>query len=121
MKYIKNLQKYRVEISPLKFNGRVLVDGAEKANVLNNQFYSVFTNEDLTNLPPVDLHPSISLPDISFSIDGIVNLLQGLDNNKSPIPDGIPAIVLKMCAWRLLQFATDLYTIFVHFHNYKIP
>ena len=37
-KCIKNLRKDCVGVSPLKLNGRVLVDGAEKADALNNQF-----------------------------------------------------------------------------------
>ena len=109
-KYVKNLRKDRVGVSPLKVNGKVLdLDGAEKADALNNQFYSVFTNGDLTNLPLADLEPHTSMSDISFSIDGIVNLLQCLDVNKSPGPDGIPPVVLKTCA---LEFAPILQVIF---------
>ena len=76
---VKNLKKDHVWVSPLKLNGKVLVDGAERADALNNQFYSVFTNEDLTDFPTADLNSHISIPNISFSIDGIANLLQGLD------------------------------------------
>ena len=79
----KNLWKDCVGVSPLKLSGKVLVDGAEKADALNSQFYSLFTNEDLTNLPPADSEPYISMSDISFSIDGIANLLQSLDASKS--------------------------------------
>jgi len=81
--YIKNLWKDCVGVSPLKLNGKVLVDGAEKADALNSQFYSLFTNEDLTNLPPADSEPFISMSYISFSIGGIANLLQSLDASKS--------------------------------------
>jgi len=80
---------------------KILIDGAEKANALNNQFYSVFTNEDLANLPQAAVHSHISVPNISFSIEGITNLLKDLDANKPPGPDGIPAAVLKACASKI--------------------
>ena len=48
-KYVKNLRKDRVGVSPLKLDGKVLVGGAEKADALNNQFYSVFTNINNNN------------------------------------------------------------------------
>ena len=35
-------------------NGRVITDSLEKAEVLNNQFYSVFTDEDFVNIPQAD-------------------------------------------------------------------
>ena len=50
------------------------------------------------------------MPDISFSIDGIVNLLQGFDSNKSPEPDGIPAIVHKMCALEIAPILQITFT-----------
>ena len=91
-KYVKNLRKDRVGVSPLRLDGKILIDGAEKANALNNQFYSV------TNLPQAAEHPHIAVPNISFSTEGIINLLQDLESNKSPGPDGIPAAVLKASA-----------------------
>jgi len=68
----------------------------------------------LAMLPPDELHPSISLPDVSFSIDGIVNLLQGLDGNKSPGLDGIPANVLKTCALEIAPILQVIFTVFNH-------
>jgi len=58
-KYVKNLRKDCVGVSPLKLDGKILI---EKANALNNQFYSVFTNEDLTNLPQAGMHPFSTSP-----------------------------------------------------------
>ena len=74
-------------------NGTVITDSLEKAEVLNMQFYSVFTDEDLTNIPQVQLEYPI-MPEISCSISGVRNLLN-LETNKSPGPDSIPTILLK--------------------------
>ena len=74
-KFVKNLRKDRVGVSTLKLDDKILGDGTEKANTtLNNQFYSVFTNEDLTNLPQATMHSHISVPNISFSTEGITTL-----------------------------------------------
>ena len=108
-KYVKSLRKDRVGVSPLKIDGKDIINGAEKADMLNNQFYSVFTNEDLTNFPPTYSEPFTSMPNISFTTDGILNLLQNLDVNKSSGPDEIPAIILKNCA---LEIAPILQVIF---------
>ena len=94
-------------VSPLKLDDKILVNGVEKAN---NQFYSVLTNEDLTYLPQAAVHSHISVPNISFSTEGITNLLQDLDANKSPGPDGIPAAVLKACASEIAPILQVIFT-----------
>ena len=97
-------------VSPLKLDDKILVNGVEKANAPNNQFYSVFTNEDLTNLPQAAVHSHISVPNISFSTEGITNLLKDLDANKSPGPDGIPAAVLKACVSEIAPILQVIFT-----------
>ena len=79
-------------------NGKVITDSLEKAEALNNQFYSVFTDEDLFDLPQLDLLEYPMMPEISFSISGIHSLLLNLDSNKSPGPDSMTTIFLKKCA-----------------------
>ena len=63
-------------------NGKVITDSLEKAEALNNQFYSVFTDEDLFDLPQLDQLEHPMMPEISFSISGIHSLLLNLDSNK---------------------------------------
>jgi hypothetical protein len=50
--YIKSLNKDTTGISPLKDKGILHTDSKSKADILSNQFQSVFTNENLTTLPP---------------------------------------------------------------------
>ena len=45
---IKSRKTESVGIAPLKKNGLVFSQSKDKANILNNQFSSVFTQEDLT-------------------------------------------------------------------------
>ena len=79
-------------------NGKVITDSLEEAEALNNQFYSVFTDEDLFDLPQLDQLEHPMMPEISFSISGIHSLLLNLDSNKSPGPDSMTTIFLKRCA-----------------------
>jgi len=88
---------------PLKLpNNVTITDSKGKSNEFNKFFQSVFTAEDLTNLPnnvnfvanPAEMTP------ITIDRQGIVNLLNNLDCSKAAGPDGISA--------RLLQLAPDV-------------
>ena len=52
------------EISTLTMNGQCISDTKSKATVLNNYFKSIFTKENLTQIPPMANFGS-SLPCIS--------------------------------------------------------
>ena len=43
------------------------------------------------------------MPDITFNVEGIYNLLNSLDINKAPGPDEIPSRILKHCAIEVVQ------------------
>ena len=60
-----------------------------KASILNNQFQSVFTTEDLSNVPQLDYSVYPSIQDLDFSTHGIQLLLERLDPTKAPGPDHI--------------------------------
>ena len=53
METYKSLRRDHVGVSTLVTNGKTITDGLEKAEVLNDQFYDVFTDY-LTNIPKVD-------------------------------------------------------------------
>ena len=79
------------------YNGQVSSTGQDKADVLNEQFSSVFT---LESEPIPSLGPSSypDMPPIVIATPGVHKLLRQLDPKKASGSDGIPAIVLKMCA-----------------------
>jgi len=110
-KYIKSLRKDHVGVSTLSSDGKQVTDSFDKAELLNNQFHSVFTNENLTDIPTVESssHPS-PMPDISISTEGIFKLLSELDTNKSPGPDEIPSVVLKHCAAEIAPILQIIFT-----------
>jgi len=84
-------------------NGEAVTD-KEKADLLNNVFYSVYTTEDrntITNNPRHDDSVLHLLEDVQFSEDDVTQLLLQLNICKSPGPDNIHPRVLKECAKEL--------------------
>ena len=93
--YMKSLQKDSTGIPCLKTNGHMVTDNLSKAKILNAQFQSVFTIEDLTTFPKKGPSQYPSIPDVTITSNGIAQLLSGLDVHKAPGPDSIGPLVLK--------------------------
>ena len=58
-RYIKSKRQDGNDVSPLKENGQLHSDSRRKAEILNNQFCSVFTLEDAKNIPKLPGSPII--------------------------------------------------------------
>ena len=87
-KHIKTLRK--LKINPhLRLNNELIT---EKADALNNQFYSIFTDKNLSDIPEsTDNKVSSTIPLITFSVEHQLNLL---NTQKASGPDYILAFVL---------------------------
>ena len=100
-----------MSISALKNSetGALITDPIGKANTLNSQFQSVFTQESpLTDDHKTpQMYPDIS--DICFTTPGVLKLLNGLDPSKACGPDMIPPKVLKELAPSIAPALTDLF------------
>ena len=102
-KYIRAKRKENRNISTLVVDGQPISDSKEKANVLNKYFESVFTKENLSNIPLMNQgNDSINhlpdIPNITLSTNGIQHQLSVLDTNKASEPDNISLFILKHCA-----------------------
>ena len=109
--------RWYIYISTLVVNGQHISDTREKADVLNNYFESVFTKENLSNIPIMDPTNSFMTPgmsDISFSIDGIQHQLSKLDANKAKGPDNISPYILKHCAIEISPVLRVIFTQSLH-------
>ena len=96
-------EKKIITTSTLIVDGQPISDSKEKANVLNKYFESVFTKENLSDVPLMNQgNDSINclpdMPNITFSINGIQHQLSVLDMNKVSGPDNISPFILKHCA-----------------------
>ena len=101
--YIKSKRNDQCEIPSLEKNSQIYTQNADKANLLNDHFSSVFTKSSI----PSDQIPSLeNNPDITpllIEENGVRLLLQNLDSHKAQGPDGIPARFLKEPPIILLQ------------------
>jgi hypothetical protein len=93
--YIKNLRKEAAGVAPLKVNGQLISDTPGKADALNKQFQSVFTNEPAGDIPDKGPSPHPTLSDITVTTSGISKLLHNLNPHKAAGPDQIRPNVLK--------------------------
>ena len=107
--YISNTKKGSSGGAPLSYEG-VLVDNTkQKAEILNKKYPSVFTPENEDEQIPIlnDNYPSMQ--EIYITVNGTEKLLQNLDPTKTTGPDKIPARILKQHA---PEFAPHLAYIF---------
>ena len=73
-----------------------------EAEILNNQFCSVFTSEDTTNIPTGP--PNTEMPKFEITVQGATKLLEGLNGGKAPRPDELPNLILKNAANEISPF-----------------
>ena len=109
-KYIKAMKEDISSIPSLKVDGWTVISAKEKASVLNDQFQSVFTVEDLTTIPEIGTGKFHTMQPIWFSESGIQMLLQNLEANKSPGADKIHPLVLKHCFYEFALISKVIFT-----------
>ena len=104
--FIKAKKAEGMGVSPLKDAGKLITDPREQAQILNNQFRSVFSPRHTITAEEFELHcpPQSGLPDIptcsdiNITEEGVRKLLQNLDPNETCGPDGIKPRLFKMIA-----------------------
>ena len=114
-RYIKSMRQDSQGISPLKSSTHLLTDPYQKAQLLSDQFSSVFTDD---NIPEADnmLHgpqyppppPPPPIRPLEVSEPGVRKLLRNLNPGKAAGPDEIPARILKELADDLSPAITAL-------------
>ena len=78
------MKKSTSSIPSLTVDDRTVINAKDKATALNDQFQSVFTVEDLTNLPEMGTGNFHTMQPIQISESEIQTLLQNVDANKAP-------------------------------------
>jgi hypothetical protein len=108
-------------IAPLfDTNGNLLISDLDKANLLNDYFSSVFTNDNglLPDFPsrfPPNVHAT--LDDISITPEIINKILCNLKSNSAAGPDLIPSIFFKKTSSIISYPLATMYRIFIDLHD----
>ena len=92
------MKKDRTGTAPLKENGLLHSDAKSKADILNRQYQSVFSQEDIDDIPEPDVPEYPAMPEIHVSDEGVFKLMSNLNVNKASGPDHIPSRILKIAA-----------------------
>ena len=69
-------------VSFLLHDGQLLSDSRSKAEILSQQFRSVFTDQDTTNMPKLEGPPTTDMDKIEITESGITKLLSEMNANK---------------------------------------
>jgi hypothetical protein len=64
--YIKSIRTDNSGVVPLRRDGILVTDTVEKADILSNQFQSVYTNETDTDIPDKGYSPHTKMPQINI-------------------------------------------------------
>ena len=97
--FIKSKKQDNSGAAPLRGNdGLIYSDSNNKADILNTQFKSAYTQEDQSSLPDLGQSSTPSMPDISISFKGVHKLLSELKIHKTAGPDSISPRLLRKVA-----------------------
>ncbi len=106
--YVRSKSKARVKIGPIKDNGgKIVSDNNEMANIFNEYFSSVFTKENLQNMPVVDNTVMSGkycvLDKIEINQGRIVKAIGTLKMNRAAGVDGLNSSFVKGCAKGIIK------------------
>ena len=79
-------------------SGDVVHDAKSIADVLNNQYKSVFCTDNAIDSSPITHRTSETMQLVEINYHGIVGLLEKIQVSKSCGPDGVSGALLKNCA-----------------------
>ena len=107
--YIKQLKNEDPGLAGFKVHGKIISDGNLKAELLSNHFSSVFTHENLTDIPVVGTDMKPSMGPLTVTVPGVIKQLESLKPHKASGPDGIPPWFLKEHAKEICPMLAAIY------------
>ena len=95
--YINSKTKNVVPVGPLKVDSIIITSDVSIANHLNEYFCTVFTDENLNNIPVIpDTVRNSKLMNIYIDINAVERKIDNLKQSSSAGPDGITSRFLQM-------------------------
>ena len=105
-KLVRQKTKVNTGITDLVVDGKTVTSDIEKAEALNNYFSSVFTIENLGNIPQVTTRVDTVQEELSITEVKLIEILNKLKVDKSPGPDKIHNRVLYEIRYEIVGFLT---------------
>ena len=93
----------------LKENGKMHSGPKDKTNILNRQYESVYTQEDISNVPSPSGQSYQPMDEITVTEQGVRKLLQKINPRKACGPDMIPARILKDLADEIAPLLASIF------------
>ena len=119
MELRKGKRRDQVSIPSLQVNGTTISDAQEKAESFNQQFTSVFTDENTSTLPDLGVSPFTTIVVDDIHVDGVAKLLADLQGHTAHGPDRIPARLLIETAYSMAPLLTHINK--ASLHQCKLP
>ena len=112
--FVKHNKTENFGIAPLSSNGITHTDPVSKANILNQQFESVFSRPQPLSLKELSKSAAFTLkhppmPPICITVQGVDKLLTGLNPNKASGPDEISPRLLKELHSEIAPILTHIF------------
>ena len=108
-RYVRAQRQDNSGVSPLLNKGKLYSDNSEKAKILNDQFSSVFTREDTSDIPKLSGQNFPDIAELCISPEGVEKLLRGINPSKASGPDLVPCRFLKELAAELAPILTQFF------------
>ena len=108
-RHVNNKMKKQEGITRLKVDERVYQDKQDMAEVMNKEFQKVFTEEGDFVLEDGDL-AGRGLVEVEVNRESVMKLMENLEVDKAPGPDGVSNWILRECRHQLVDKIQDLLT-----------
>ena len=119
--YAKSKREDNIGIAPLKSKGQLISDPKGRAEILIDQFVSVFSRDKSQDLPEVSTRVENDIPLLSIGEEGVFKLLQNGQSDYRRIPQDTAGSLKYYNLYIILIHEKlnifDLVTIFFKFSN----
>ena len=106
--------KVKESVGPIEDDqGNLIKDEKQMANIFSEFFKSVFTREDITNIPePEQIYKGTAeeqITDVNINVERVKKKLKEMNASKAPGDDDINPALLKETSEEIAQQVTDLF------------
>ena len=108
-RYVKAKRQDNVGVAPLKVKGVLHSESKNKAQILVEQFYSVFTKTGNKVLSKLSKQFKYELPGLTITVPGVEKLLRKVNTSKAIGLDNISNVILKECASQLAPGLSEIF------------